>query len=51
VLVENVKLDPKALADVRKQALELDNRAYDVSEDVYGKTPRAKYTPPAQQSQ
>jgi hypothetical protein len=48
VLVKNVKLSPKELAEVRAEALKLDKRAYDVSEDVYGKTPPAKYTPNAQ---
>ena len=48
VLVENKKLSPKELAEVRAEALKLDKRAYEVSEDVYGKTPPAKYTPNAQ---
>jgi len=38
-LVEFMQLDPEALAEVRAAALELEERAYEVSPDVYGQTP------------
>jgi hypothetical protein len=41
-LVELVHLDQEALAKVREQALELEKRAYEVSKDVYGRTPPAR---------
>jgi hypothetical protein len=42
VLAELVHLDSKALAKVREQALNLEERAYRVSKDVYGRTPPAE---------
>jgi hypothetical protein len=45
VLAELVHLDQQALAKVREQALNLEERAYRVSKDVYGRTPPAE--PPA----
>jgi hypothetical protein len=39
-LVDIVQLDPKALAEARAEALELETRAY-----MYGQTPPAGYTP------
>jgi hypothetical protein len=42
VLTRVVRLDPQALAAVRKRALALDRRAYSVSQRVYGATPRAE---------
>jgi hypothetical protein len=42
VLVELVRLEQQALAKVREQALALENRAYRVSKDVYGRTPPAE---------
>jgi hypothetical protein len=41
-LVKRQQLSSKAMAKARKTALNLDNRAYKRSADVYGKTPRAK---------
>ncbi|NIN37067.1 MAG: hypothetical protein GTO60_19025, partial [Gammaproteobacteria bacterium] len=41
-LVEYVQLSPEALAEVRAEALELDEHAYEVSEEVYGQTPPAQ---------
>ena len=40
-LVKIRKLSDAQLRKVNEQALELDNRAYKVSKDVYAKTPRA----------
>jgi hypothetical protein len=42
VLIDVRKLGPKALARVRREALELDKRAYRVRKDVYGRTPPAQ---------
>jgi hypothetical protein len=42
VLVEAVQLDPEGLAQIRREALELEARAYRISPDVYGRTPRAE---------
>jgi hypothetical protein len=41
-LVKRQQLSSKAMAKARKTALNLDNRAYKRSADVYGNTPRAK---------
>ena len=41
-LVKRQQLSSKELANARKTALKLDNRAYKRSADVYGKTPKAK---------
>ena len=41
-LVEVVQLDPKALAEARAKALELDKRAYKISKKVYANTPPAE---------
>ena len=41
-LVKRQQLSSKELANARKTALRLDNRAYKRSSDVYGKTPPAK---------
>src|SRR5829696_8556881 len=41
-LVKRQQLSSKELANARKTALKLDNRAYKRSSDVYGKTPPAK---------
>jgi hypothetical protein len=41
-LVKRQQLSSKALASARKTALKLDNRAYERSGEVYGKTPPAK---------
>jgi hypothetical protein len=41
-LVELVQLDPEALAEVRAQALKLEQSAYENSPDVYGQTPPAE---------
>jgi hypothetical protein len=41
VLVKLRHLGPAALARVRASALEMERRAYRVSKDVYGRTPRA----------
>ncbi|HJV05441.1 MAG TPA: hypothetical protein VJ868_09280, partial [Actinomycetota bacterium] len=42
VLVEAVQLDPEGLAQIRREALELESRAYRISPDVYGRTSRAE---------
>jgi hypothetical protein len=39
VLVKVVHLDEQALAEVRREALRLEERAYEISKDVYGRTP------------
>ena len=41
-LVERLELDSEALAAAREAALALEERAYEVSPDVYGQTPRAE---------
>ena len=41
-LVEAVQLDPKALAEARKKALELDKRAYRFGKKAYDRTPPAE---------
>jgi hypothetical protein len=41
-LIKRQQLSSKELANARKSALNLDNRAYKRSADVYGKTPPAK---------
>jgi hypothetical protein len=41
VLVKRRNLGPAALARVRASALEMERRAYRISKDVYGRTPRA----------
>ena len=43
-LVDLNHLDPEALAKVRKKALEMDERAYERSSEVYGETPPAEHT-------
>lgn len=42
VLVDLVQLSPEALAEVRAEALKLEERAYMVSKDLYGHTPPAE---------
>jgi len=46
-LVQVVRLDPKALAEVRAKALELEKSAYKNSKNVYGRTPPAERMPDA----
>jgi uncharacterized protein YbaA (DUF1428 family) len=41
-LVDRSELDQEDLAEVREAALALEQRAYDVSPNVYGETPRAE---------
>ena len=41
-LIEKIQLDPEALAEVRETALALEANAYDISPNVYGKTPPAE---------
>ena len=41
-LVDLVQLSPEALAQVRVAALELEKHAYEISKDVYGRTPPAE---------
>jgi hypothetical protein len=43
-LVELNHLDPEALAQVRREALEMDRRAYERSSEVYRETPPAEHT-------
>jgi uncharacterized protein YbaA (DUF1428 family) len=43
-LVELTQLDPEVLAEVRRKALELEEHAYEVSEDVYAHTTPAEHT-------
>jgi hypothetical protein len=45
VLVSVRQLGPKAMAEARDRALELDRRAYHQAGDVYGHTPRAERIP------
>lgn len=40
-LIERLELDDEALAAAREAALAIEERAYEVSPDVYGQTPRA----------
>jgi hypothetical protein len=47
-LVDFVELSPEALAEVRAEALALEEHAYQVSQDVYGQTPQAEHTPDAE---
>jgi hypothetical protein len=47
-LVELVQLSPKALAEVRDEALALEEHAYEISQDVYGQTPPADTEPPSE---
>jgi len=42
VLVKVVQLSPAALAEVRRDALKLEQRAYAISKNVYGHTPPAE---------
>jgi hypothetical protein len=44
VLVKVRRLGPQALAKVREEAIELDNRAYDVRKKLWSQTPRVKRT-------
>jgi hypothetical protein len=44
-LVNIINLDAEAMAEVRTKALELEKHAYEISKDVYGKTPPAEHTP------
>jgi hypothetical protein len=44
-LVELVQLSPDTLAEVRAQSLELEQHAYEVSQDVYAHTRPAEHTP------
>ena len=46
-LVEVERLSPEALAEARAKALELEKRAYEISKNVYAKTPPAERTPDA----
>ncbi|HSG18924.1 MAG TPA: hypothetical protein VLE70_21700, partial [Anaerolineae bacterium] len=41
-LIERQELEPEALEEIREAALALEARAYDISPNVYGKTPPAK---------
>jgi hypothetical protein len=41
-LIKFVQLDPQTLAEVNALALELEQHAYEISEDVYGQTASAK---------
>jgi hypothetical protein len=41
-LVDRVQLSPEALAQIRTAALELEKHAYEISKDVYGRTPPAE---------
>jgi hypothetical protein len=43
-LVELNHLDPEALAQVRNEALQMDERAYERSSEVYSETPPAEHT-------
>lgn len=43
-LVQIEQLSDAQLAEINKQALELDEHGYEVSPEVYGKTPRAEVT-------
>ena len=43
-LVELNHLSPEAVAKVRKEALEMDQRAYERSSEVYRQTPPAQHT-------
>ncbi|OGN83096.1 MAG: hypothetical protein A2X23_00030 [Chloroflexi bacterium GWC2_73_18] len=49
-LVSIVQLSPDALAEVRDAALRLEASAYEVSEDVYGRTPPAQLASEAVES-
>jgi hypothetical protein len=42
VLIKAVRLSPEALAEVRADVLELEKHAYEISKDVYGRTPPAE---------
>lgn len=42
-LVDFMELSPEAMAEIRTEALELEKHAYEVSEDVYGKTQPAEH--------
>lgn len=44
-LVEVVQLSPQELAEVREEALELEQRAYEISKEVYDQTPPAAERP------
>jgi hypothetical protein len=46
-LVELVHLSPEALAEIRTQALELEQRAYQISKEVYDQTPPSEAPPDA----
>lgn len=41
-LIELVKLSPEELVEIRSMALELEEHAYEISKDVYGRTSRAE---------
>ena len=41
-LVDLVQLGPEALAQIRAEALELEKHAYEISQDVYGRTQPAE---------
>jgi hypothetical protein len=45
VLSKVAQLSPSALAEARKQALKLEQSAYKVSKDLYGRTPPAEQLP------
>jgi hypothetical protein len=46
LVLEKIRhLNPKALAEVRQQALKLEKRAYEVQKELYGHTPPAEQTP------
>jgi hypothetical protein len=50
LVLEKIRhLGPKALAEVRQQALKLDKRAYEASKELYRHTPPAEHTPLAGQ--
>jgi hypothetical protein len=44
-LTKVTQLDPAALAEVRRDALKLEQRAFKVSKDLYGRTPPAEQVP------
>jgi hypothetical protein len=49
-LVNYVELSPRALAEVRAEALAMEEHAYEVSPDVYGQTPPAEQATDAEAS-
>jgi hypothetical protein len=46
LVLEKIRhLSPKALGEVRQQALKLDKRAYETRKELYRRTPPAERTP------